>query len=57
MLERDFIKRYNIEKINLNNMNNCSDFMKGIFNCEINSLYVRMLDGNIVFYNKLNKCF
>lgn len=38
-------------------MNNCSDFMKGIFNCKINSLYVRMFDGNIVFYNKLNKWF
>lgn len=38
-------------------MNNYSDLMKGTFNCEINSLHVRMSDGNTVFYNKPNKRF
>lgn len=38
-------------------MNNCSDLMKGTFNCEINSLHVRMSDGNTVFYDKPNKRF
>lgn len=57
VLERDSIKRHNIEKINSNNMNNCSDLIKGTFNWEINSLHVRMSDGNTVFYYKPNTSF